>query len=84
MVAAVLVVTFCVGAALAMAPAHVPARGVPTEDGFYALAVARHIGAGDGITADGISATNGFQPLWSFVTAPLYAVVRGDRIAGFG
>jgi hypothetical protein len=81
-VAAVVGVTVCAGAALALAPASDLARVVPTEDGFYALAVARHIAVGDGITADGISATNGFQPLWSFVTAPLYALVGGDRIAG--
>jgi hypothetical protein len=70
------------GATLALAPAGDLPRVLPTEDGFYALAVARHLGLGDGITADGISRTNGFQPLWTLLAAPLYAAVGGDRITG--
>jgi hypothetical protein len=81
-VATVLAASVVAGAALAFAPARDLPRVLPTEDGFYALAVARHLGLGDAITADGVIGTNGFQPLWSFVTAPLYAIVGGDRIAG--
>jgi hypothetical protein len=81
-VAAVLAVTVVAGMAAAFASGRDLPRVLPTEDGVYSLAVARHIGLGDGITADGISRTNGFQPLWSFLTAPLYALVGGDRIAG--
>ena len=82
MVATLLAASVVAGAALAFAPARDLPRVLPTEDGFYALSVARHLGLGDGITADGVIRTNGFQPLWSFVTAPLYALVGGDRIAG--
>src|SRR5690242_9123871 len=71
-----------VGVGLAFASAAQLPRVLPTEDGFYALAVARHIGLGQGITADGFERTNGFQPLWSFLCAPLYALVGGDRILG--
>jgi hypothetical protein len=81
-VAAVLAVTVFAGIASAFAAGRDLPRVLPTEDGFYALAVARHIGLGDGITADGVSSTNGFQPLWSLLTAPLYALVGGDRIVG--
>ena len=80
--AALLVAGVLAGAALAFAPGPQLARTAPTEDGFYALAVARHLALGDGLTADGLSSTNGFQPLWSFISAPLYAVVGGDRILG--
>jgi hypothetical protein len=47
------------------------------EDGFYSLSVARHVGLGEGITIDGVHRTNGFQPLWVFLVAPLFAVLRG-------
>lgn len=70
------------GVGLAFASAADLPRVLPTEDGFYALAVARHVGLGQGITADGVVATNGFQPLWSFLCAPLYALAGGDRILG--
>jgi hypothetical protein len=54
----------------------------PTEDGYYALAVARHVGLGHGITIDGTLPTNGFQPLWAFLCAPLYALTGGERVLG--
>ncbi|MBM3474631.1 MAG: glycosyltransferase family 39 protein, partial [Armatimonadetes bacterium] len=50
-----------------------------TEDGYYALTVARNIGLGRGITIDGERLTNGFQPLFTFVTAPGFAVCGGNR-----
>lgn len=58
--------------------------GLPfTEDGFYALTVARNIGLGRGITIDGENWTNGFQPLFTFLEAACFLVARGDdAIAG--
>ena len=81
-VAGLLTPAVLAGIGLAFAPAGELPRVLPTEDGFYALAVARHVGLGQGITADGLVATNGFQPLWSFLCAPLYALAGGDRIVG--
>jgi hypothetical protein len=52
------------------------------EDGYYILAVARRIALGQGVTYDGVSLTNGFQPLWTFLCAPLFWLVHGDRVAG--
>src|SRR3954447_1376595 len=80
--AALLLAGVLAGATLAFAPAAQLPRAPPTEDGFYALSVARHLALGDGITADGVTSTNGFQPLWSFLCAPLYALAGGDRILG--
>lgn len=51
------------------------------EDSFYSLAVARHLALGHGPSADGIHLTSGFQPLWSFVVAPVYWLLDGDRLA---
>lgn len=52
------------------------------EDGFYALTVSRFIALGSGITIDGHTMTNGFQPLWVFLNAALYWLVDGDRMLG--
>jgi hypothetical protein len=58
------------------------ARTLPVEDAFYALTVARQAAIGGGITIDGETATNGFQPLWVGLNVPLYALVDGDRVGG--
>ena len=52
-----------------------------TEDGYYALSVARHLGAGDGLTVDGVHRTTGIQPLWVLLLTPAAALARGDRTA---
>src|SRR5579883_583184 len=52
------------------------------EDGFYVLNVARHIGLGLGISVDGHTPTNGFQPLWVFLCAPLFWLAHGGRELG--
>jgi hypothetical protein len=73
-------VTLAATAVMCAAPADRLARVLPVEDGFYTLSVARQIGIGGGITIDGHTATNGFQPLWAFLVAPLATVTGGDRI----
>lgn len=50
-----------------------------TEDGYYSLAIARNIALGRGITIDGTTWTNGFQPLFTFAIVPFYALTNGDR-----
>src|SRR5689334_17013414 len=73
-------VTLAATAVMCAAPAGTLARVLPVEDGFYTLSVARQIGIGGGITIDGHTATNGFQPLWAFLVAPLAALAGGDRV----
>ncbi len=51
------------------------------EDGYYSLAIARHIALGHGITIDGSTWTNGFQPLWVFLLVPIYSLTSGARVA---
>ncbi len=50
------------------------------DDAYYALSVARHLGLGHGVTFDGETLTNGFQPLYVFLIAPLYALTDGSRV----
>src|SRR3712207_561285 len=65
-----------------LAPADDLARTLPVEDAFYALQVSRQIALGGGISVDGETLTNGFQPLWVALNVPLYLVTGGDRIGG--
>ena len=51
-----------------------------TEDGFYAASVARNIAVGRGITADGLTRTNGFQPLFTFLSALMCFFAGGERV----
>jgi hypothetical protein len=78
----VLAVTLVSAAVMHFAPADTLPRVLPTEDAFYALSVSRHAAIGDGITADGVRDTNGFQPLWVALNVPLYAIAGGDRYLG--
>ncbi len=49
------------------------------DDGFYSLSIARNLALGLGMTCDGIHPTNGFQPLYVFLAAPLYWLFPGDK-----
>ncbi|HEV8336654.1 MAG TPA: hypothetical protein VGR67_09575 [Candidatus Polarisedimenticolia bacterium] len=51
------------------------------DDPFYSFAVARHVALGQGITIDGTTATNGFQPLFTFATVPFFWLAGEDRYA---
>jgi hypothetical protein len=51
-----------------------------SEDGFYSLAVARNIASGHGITIDGVTKTNGFQPLLTFIQAGLFWLASGNDL----
>jgi 4-amino-4-deoxy-L-arabinose transferase-like glycosyltransferase len=61
-------------AACAMRPlAAVDGLAIP-DDGYICLEIARNLGSGRGATFAGI-ATNGFQPLWVLLLAPMFALV---------
>src|SRR5262245_29291471 len=49
------------------------------EDGFYSLSVARNTALGRGVTVDGVTPTNGFQPLFTFLTVPAFLAAAADR-----
>src|SRR5215470_2091515 len=51
-----------------------------SEDGYYAMTIARNIAAGRGITIDGVTATNGFQPLFTFIQAAMFRLAGGDDV----
>src|SRR5262245_29133286 len=51
-----------------------------SEDGYYSLAIARNIGTGLGTTIDGVTRTNGFQPLLTFIQSIFFAAARGNDL----
>jgi hypothetical protein len=58
-------------------------RQYPTDGGFQMLSIARNLGMGLGLsTADGTIATNGVQPLITFVWGFVYLLVGGDKTLG--
>lgn len=51
-----------------------------TEDGYYALSVARNLATGHGLTIDGEHLTNGFQPLFTVLEAGAFWVTGDNQI----
>src|SRR5581483_9234507 len=51
-----------------------------TEDGYYALSVARNLAAGHGLTIDGVHLTNGFQPLFTVLEGAAFWLAHGNEI----
>ena len=56
-------------------------RFIP-DDGYYYLEIARRMGIGEGATFDGITATNGYHPLWLWCLLPLAKVMTASREVG--
>lgn len=58
------------------------ARFFITEDGYLMLTIARNLALGQGLSvSDGTIATNGVQPLATFLYALPYFVTGGDKVA---
>ncbi|MBI1245039.1 MAG: hypothetical protein GC202_08535 [Alphaproteobacteria bacterium] len=77
------------GGVLWLAFASLALRGADTlfampiaEDGWYALTVARNMARGLGITIDGATWTNGFQPLFTFLEAGAFSLAGGSEEGG--
>ncbi|KAA3643050.1 MAG: hypothetical protein DWQ07_21270 [Chloroflexi bacterium] len=51
-----------------------------TDDAFYYFVPARNIAAGNGISFDGLTRSNGFHPLWMAVLVPIFALAQIDNI----
>ena len=67
---------------IGLGPIHqVVMRFIP-DDGYYYLEIARRIGIGEGSTFDGITATNGYHPLWVMCLLPLAQLMTASREAG--
>jgi len=49
-----------------------------SEDGFFAMTVSYNFIHGDGITVDKENPTNGFQPLFTFLSSPLF--IDNDKL----
>lgn len=74
-----LIVAFALvaAAALAFRPLSQIFSSPLTEDGFYALTVARNLASGRGSTIEGLL-TNGYQPLFTWLEAGAFWIAGGD------
>jgi 4-amino-4-deoxy-L-arabinose transferase-like glycosyltransferase len=64
---------------LLLRPDYIVGDSPLTDDGYYAFTVARNIALGKGVTIDGSMLTNGFQPLFTFLTVPAFFIAGEDR-----
>ncbi len=69
-----LVVILALHAYIAFSPESRLLNVFQTDDAFYYFVTARNIAEGKGITFDGISATNGFHPLWMLICVPIFSL----------
>ncbi|MFH1473786.1 MAG: glycosyltransferase family 39 protein [Candidatus Aenigmatarchaeota archaeon] len=51
------------------------------DDSFYVISVARNIALGNGVTYNGADVTNGFQPLWGVILAPVFLMTDNLQLA---
>ncbi|TAL69762.1 MAG: hypothetical protein EPN82_03840 [Bacteroidetes bacterium] len=51
------------------------------EDAYYTFSVAKNLAHGNGVTVDGETLTNGFQPLYTFIIVPAFAVTNNDFVS---
>src|SRR4029453_11737611 len=82
LVVALIILVLCATLAIVARPLNAFFNEPLLDDGYYVLAIARRIGLGQGVTYDGATLTNGFQPLWVFLCAPLFWLSDGDRVSG--
>jgi hypothetical protein len=82
LVVALAILVLCAALAIVARPLNAFFNEPLLDDGYYVLTIARRIGLGQGVTYDGTTLSNGFQPLWVFLCAPLFWLSDGDRISG--
>ena len=72
---AVFGLSLCGAARLACTSVNRLSHNVVADDAFYYIIPAQHLLAGEGYSFDGVSRTNGVQPLWAAVVVGLVALV---------
>jgi hypothetical protein len=59
-------------------PRNVALLALPSDDAFYYFTIARNVVAGNGLTFDGITTTNGWHPLWMLFLLPIFCFFPDD------
>lgn len=62
-------------------PVPILVERIVLDDSLYGYQIARNIASGNGITYNGLDLTNGFQPLWVFLIAPVYLLTENIHTA---
>jgi len=55
--------------------------GPMVDDSYYYFNIARNIAAGNGVRHDSFNVTTGFQPLYVFLTVPIFALIKDSARA---
>ncbi len=74
----VLLLLGCIG--LCLRPAALVPDHPFTEDGYYAMNVARNVAQGHGFSVDGVHPTSGFQPLFVCLSVVVFWICGPDNI----
>ncbi len=77
-IAAIVAAAAALRLVLALQPLDRVDRLFVPDDTYYTLAIARSIAHGLGPTVDGVTLTNGFQPLLAFALTPVYGLAVDD------
>jgi hypothetical protein len=82
LVVVLVILVLCAALAIVARPLNAFFNEPLLDDGYYVLTIARRIALGQGVTSDGTTLSNGFQPLWTFLCAALLWLSDGERISG--
>lgn len=55
-------------------------NGALCDDAFYYFQIAKNAAAGNGFSFDGLHATNGFHPLFAWISVPVFAVCHSPWV----
>ena len=77
----ILIIALLLRMSIAWQPVSTLVQKVLVDDSLYGYAVAKNIALGNGITYNGVDPTNGFQPLWIFMIAPVFWITKDLNMA---
>jgi len=76
LLAAVIIISFLIRIVISWQNITVLVQKVLLDDSLYVISIARNIAWGNGVTYNGVDATNGFQPFWGFLLVPIFLATR--------
>jgi hypothetical protein len=78
---AIIIIALIIRLFIAWQPVETLIQKTMPDDTFYGYSIARNIALGNGITYNGFDKTNGFQPLWIFLIAPVFLLTKDLYLA---
>ncbi len=75
-----ILVVMVVHVSMAVRPPNSVMNWFVADDVFYYFKTAQNIAAGNGVTFDGLSLSNGFHPLWMLICIPIFALANTTNL----